>query len=286
MWFALALISAVADGSKNLFQKAVMRTQAPWPTALLENIISVLLFVPAAIINWELPGGWLPWALLFSAGTIWAGIAGIGYLTLKHTQVTLRNPLSQTRLVFALVLGVLFLHESLTWSKAAGTALILGGAIVLSYHKRRLFGRLTDPGVQLTLLGAFLGALVAIIDKAALQHFNPSVYGAFVYTIPTIILACIVLPKVKGKLEFSLAWREHKWFIMIIAFLAAFAYYLALQAYDRAEATQVYPVLRLSMVVSMLGSAALFQDEREDLARRLVGAAIVTIGAFFIAGVF
>lgn len=280
-WLIFSLISAFSDGIKSIIHRHVMKTESPYSYALIENILTALVFLPILYNEFILPTGLMPWLLLAISSILWAIISVIGFSAYKFTPVSLKTPLSQSRLIFVLILSAIFLGESIFMEKVLGTLIIFAGIIMLTFHKRRFFGRLSDKGVQLTLLSALLFSFVAIVDKKSMEFFTPGMFGFLVYLIPGIILLFFVK---KRSIE-TKSLIKTKWpYVLGVIVLGMLFYYFKLKAYTLADASLVFPIVRLGTFISVIGGLAIFKEERKEVMKKIFAAIIIVAGAILISG--
>ncbi|MBN2094551.1 MAG: EamA family transporter [Candidatus Aenigmarchaeota archaeon] len=281
LWLVFALTAALADGIKSVIHRAVMKTESVFSYALIENLLTALAFIPFLYFDFLVPTDPAAWALLMLSSALWVAVALTGFAAYKHTPVTLKEPISQSRIILVFLLSVALLKEAMSTEKIIGTLLIFAGLIAITTHKRKIFGKLSDRGVQLTILSAFLASVVAIIDKIALGYFTPGTYGFFVYLIPGLILATASrgrtnetkkLIKSKGK------------YVLAAILLGATAYYSILKAYTLADASTVFPIIRLGSFVAVIGGFAAFREERTEVLKKVVSAAVIVIGVLLLSG--
>ena len=117
------------------------------------------------------------------------------YTSIKKTEISLKEPLSQSRLIWVLIFGVVFLGEVVSISRFIGTFFVLCGAIVLVFHPEQKWGRFSDSGVRWTLGTAVISATVALVDKFALGYFPSEMYAFLAFFVPAILLSCVVYRK-------------------------------------------------------------------------------------------
>lgn len=198
----------------------------------------------------------------------------IGFHAYKFTPVSLKTPFSQSRIIFLFLFSILILSEVITLKKLLGTLIIFVGIVILTYHKRKIFGRLTDKGVQLTLLTAFLFALVALIDKTAMKYFTAGMFGFLVYLIPGLILLLFVKKRTSPTKQLI----KNKWpYVLAVIILGAAFYYSKLRAYSLADVSLVFPIIRTSTLISVLGGI-IFLNEKEDLLKKIFSTFIIVLG--------
>ncbi|PIN74643.1 hypothetical protein COV18_07165 [Candidatus Woesearchaeota archaeon CG10_big_fil_rev_8_21_14_0_10_37_12] len=135
------------------------------------------------------------------------------------------------------LLSIIILAETVTFEKTLGTLIVFAGVLILTYQHRQLFGRLSDKGVQLTLLASVLVAFVAIIDKLAMDYFTPGMFGFLVYLIPGLILLLFVRTRIRAAKKLITT----KWLPVIgVIILGMTFYYFQLKALTCRNATRVY----------------------------------------------
>ena len=281
LWLAYALISAVSDGFKSIVHRHVMKTESPYSYALIEEVLTALAFIPLLYKEFVAPTGIFPWFLVAASSVLWTIIVLTSFNAYKFTHVSLKEPISQTRLIFVFILSIILLAESITMVKGIGTLIIFFGIVTLTYHKGEVFGRLSEKGVRLTLLSALLMSIVAIIDKKAMSYFTPGMFGFLVYLIPGLILLLFV----KKRTQETKKLIKTKWpYVLLVIMFGMSMYYFNLKAYTLAEASVVFPIIRISSFISVLGGMFIFKEERKDILRKVIASIIIILGAILISG--
>lgn len=274
IWLIWALVSAFSDGIKRILHRVIMIDESPYSYALIENILTSFVFIPILITEFTIPSGIFPWLLVLFSSFIWTIIALVGFNAYKFTPISLKEPISQSRLIFLLILSIILLSEIITFRKILGTLIIFIGIIILTYHKKRIFGRLSDKGVQLTFISAFLFAFVNIIDKTAMRYFTAGMFGFLVYLIPGLLLLLFI----KKRTVQTKKLIKNKWnFILFVIILGAVFYYSKLKAYTLADVSLVFPIIRMGTLISVLGGI-LFLNEKEEIFKKVLSSVIIMIG--------
>ncbi len=262
-----------------ILHKYVLKETNPYAYALITQIISGIIFIPFVLLSkFSFPNSPKAWIILLVAGILWALVALTIFISYKDTEVSIRDPLSQTRLIWALVLGILFLKESVTSLRVIGTIVIFFGISLLLWHPERKFGRLSDPGIRWTFIAAILSALVAIADKFALRYFDVAIYGLLVYIIPSIVLLFFIKKRTQ---HVTNLFKKRGFYVILGITFSALTYYFTLRTFAVADVTLVYPLLQLGILLTVI-SGIIFLKEREHLWQKIISAILVLIGTIII----
>jgi len=280
IWLIYALIATLSASIRSIFHRFIMLTEDPYSYALLENILTAFIFIPVLINEFVFPLNITAWILVLTSSILWVFIAIVGFYAYKYTQVSLKSPLSESRVLWVLLFAIIFLKEKLIFDKIFGIILIFISLVILTYKKRKRFGDLSDKGVQLTLLTALLTAGVAIIDKSALQYFTAGTFGFLVYFIPGLILMGF------GKKHFKDVKKILKtkhYYLGLVVILGFFFYYFKLKAYEIADVTQVFPIIRLSTAFTVI-FGIIFLREKENIWKKIIATVIILFGVLLLSG--
>lgn len=175
------------------------------------------------------------------------------------------------------------LSESILLNKVVGVLIIFFGLILLTYKKGFLFAGFKDKGIQLTLLTSLLFALVAIVDKRAITFFDVGMYSFMVYFIPGLFLLLLMD---KQKFDNTKKLIKSKWIFLILSALLGFSYFFDLKAYQLMDANIVLPILRTSTLVTVIFGMIFFKEERTQVFKKLLAAAIVILGTLLLSGFY
>jgi drug/metabolite transporter (DMT)-like permease len=278
LWLVFALISAFLRGLDDVVHRFVMREQVHRPVhyAFIFNVLCIFVFLPFALADFRLPSELVPWILLAGSCLIYTVLNIIAFYAYRVTEVTILSPLTNARVLLVFLLALAFLGEAFTMSKLAGTLFIFLGVVLLTWSGG-LFRRFRERGVQLVMVTVLFSSFVSLIDKVAVQYFSAGVYGLLVWLIPAMILGVIAYRELP-KLKHTITKRLH--YILLASIFISFAYFFELTAYKLpgAQISLIFPILRLSPLVSTTLGIALL-GERKELGRRILGALVMIAGA-------
>ncbi len=107
----------------------------------LATLIRTAIILPLAALVVTLTGQWRPLGALPTRSVVFLILSGLGtgaswlcyYRALQLGPVTRVAPFEKISVVLAIILGVVFLGEPVTLKLAAGTALIVSGALLLAW---------------------------------------------------------------------------------------------------------------------------------------------------------
>lgn len=273
--FGFVALAIICNVFNKILDRYVARDVSPYAFSWLTQIIAAVILLPFAWPYLAFPESNTAWIALGAAVVIWTTMSTLVYVTIKKTEVSIKEPLSQSKIIWALLLGVFILGEAFTTKKIIGTVIIFLGMSVLIFHPERKLGRLTDPGVLWTLGTAVLAACAAIIDKFALGYFRPELYIFLVYLIPGLILTGF-LPKIKDDVRHLL--KLHGKIAVTTIIFSTATYFFTIKAYSLADVTIVYPFLQLATILAVI-FGIIFLKERAHKWQKIVAAIIVIAGA-------
>jgi drug/metabolite transporter (DMT)-like permease len=278
MIFFFASIAIVGSAGLTLFDRYILKRVSAHAFSLLTQILGALLFLPIALTNLHYMNTREAWFAIAIASILWAAYSLIGSISIKKTEASIRAPLSQSKLLWAVLFGAVILKEVVTWQHMVAVFIIFIGVSVLLWHPEKRFGSLKDPGIRWTLLTAILSALVAIADKYALGFFPVELYGFLVYLFPGFIL--LAFTPNQGK-DINYLLKTNKLNLLLSAALGVVCYYATLKVYVLLEISVAYPLLPLSTLLVVFGGI-LFFKEKGNAWQKIAAAIIVIAGSVWL----
>jgi len=279
LWLLFAIISLVSSGFAGIIHRHVLRDYDWLSYAFITGILTSIVFLPPALSNFTIPADNFSYLILLDGILLWTLISAVTTKSFQYIEASERAPLKQSQIIFLLILSYALLKESLTFNKIFGSLLIFLGVILISYRKGQTFGRLSEIGTQLTLLAAALTATVSIVDKIALKYWNTGSYSFFTYLFPSLIFGVLVIKKgdqIKKLIKFRLLP------VIVSVVLQAAYYYSRLLAFSLTDVSNVFPILRLSVLVGVVGGI-IFLKEKENVPQKILSAIIMISGAWMVA---
>ena len=274
-----ALLAAFSSGIEKLIRKKVAINVDPMTFAFFFEFTGAVFALPLFILNFNLPETNYAWLFVLVSGFLWAGVAFTMAKSYKHLDASLIAPISRLRIILILILSVILLKETLNFSKVAGTFLIFASLVFLSYKKGANLSRLKEEGIIPLILSILFVSSVFMVDKFAVNFFNPSMYTFMIYFTASIILS----PWIFSKKEDVKHIIKSKFIFLVIltALLSVLYYYFTLSAFKFAEASVILPITELSSLIAVLGGI-FFLNERTDLKKKIISTTIVIVGVVLV----
>ncbi len=200
----------------------------------------------------------------------------IRFIGLSRTQV-----LTQTQPVWSTLMALAFLGERLTLGIAAGTAGIVGGAILLVRERRADRAPVPLFRFLVPVLASFTFALSPILRKFGLVYIPSVTFGMGFATLLAAFFQTSVLPIVDRK--DSRRWNARSVRAAIwgacLNTMGGLCFWMAIK---EGEVIQVAPIRRISVLFVLILSWWFFRKEEQITLRVAAGAGITVAGAALI----
>jgi len=278
MTLFFAAVAIVGYAGWALFNRYVLKTVSAHSFSLLTNVLGAILFFPIALTDLSHSNTSTAWFAIAIASAIWAIYSILSSISTKNTEASIRAPLSQSKLLWAVLFGAMILREVITWQHALAVFVIFIGVSILLWHPEKRFGSLKDVGVQWTLFAAVFSALAAIADKYALGFFSVEFYGFLVYLFPALILLAFT-PNQGSDIKHLLKTSKLK--ILVASIIGVVSYYATLKVYSALEISVAYPLLQVSTLLVVFGGI-LFFKEKGNVWQKIAAAVIVIAGSIWL----
>ncbi len=275
-WQLFTFISVLGLSVSVLLQRTLLHKHKTDPFAyaiMFQAIVGVLLLIPALIHGFTLAG--------LEKYMVPAGISvlcfGVGHIfyakTLQRVEASNFSVLFATQAVWTMALGILLLHETISWIQILGTVLIFASVFMLAGNLRKVFA---DRGVIYGLVTGLLFG-VAVYFWSYVGRYVDGISWAAISFIGTSLVVLLVRPRTVLQLRPLLrpAVLSKLWLLGIFYGLGSLT---MLFAYQLGSFAIVSPLRQTSIIVTVLLALTLLPGERNHIGRKLLAALICTIG--------
>jgi len=274
MWQLVVILSSVFSGLVSVLNKTVVSKVNPIKYAFYFNMI-IALFYLVFSPYFVLPKNELAWLILFIGGILWSLFGIFALVVYNFLDVSLIAPLSNLTPSLVLLIGVLFFNETLAFNKMLGLTLMLAGAFLITFKKKKSY-EINSKGILIMSLLIIIGSVVSFVDKISINLFNIYTYAFGIYLLPSFFISLLMRTR---NIKFGLSKDDFK-IIFIVCLMGFFAYVLTLYAYTITEVSNVSILSKVSIVVSLIGGFV-FHKEKGVL-RKSFATGLIILGALAI----
>jgi len=288
-WIIFAVMAAFGFSFSDFFKKKILNKEHAFQFLSIFNLIFLALLCIALFFvgteSLKVPPPVLG-AIFFR--TLVGVIGFILYIkSLRHLEISTVAPLINFRAIFALILGVIFLGESILGYQVAGVLIIVFGAYVIdsgghikNWHKP-LADLMHSKYIQFALYFAFFLSITAILAKKILIYVSPFTLLFYSSVFLNIFYLSITFFVYKGFKDIKLGWQIGKKFLLIAVILELAGAYFKFSAYAQpgAKIILIVPLLQVSTLVSIFLGGRLLKEKHIGLK---LGAAVLMIAGIIL----
>ena len=277
MYIIYALAAALFSGLTSVFAKTGIKDiNSLFATFLRTIIISLFLFIIVLIKN-DLSDLFL----LNKKTILFLILSGISntllwicyFKALDIGTVSKVTPVDKTSIILTLILSTIFLNEQITITKIISIILILLGTFLTI--KKDDKNNNNNKWIIYAVLTAIFTSTTTILSKIGIENTNTTLITFLRTLIVLIILMIIVI--IKKKYNFLKTIKSKSWIFIILSGLStSLSWLFYFKALSLGEASIVFPIEKLSLVVSILISV-LFLKEKINK-KQTIGIIIIIIG--------
>jgi drug/metabolite transporter (DMT)-like permease len=273
----LALGSTLGFGAAFVLTQFGLKWMPPWLGAAFSIPTSTLLFWCLAPFSVDMTRADLGAAALFVCVGLFfpATVTLLNFESNRLMGPNIAGAVSGMAPVFAVLLALILLGETLRAPQVFGIAAIVGGVMLMYRGERRIFPPWSLWLLFLPLAAAAIRGIVQPIIKLGLERWpNPIAAVVVGYTVSSAVLIVVALVR-HGGFVHPFDRRGALWFaaVGICNGLAVLSMYAAL---GRGSVALVSPLVASYPLVTLLLSLAFLKQERISL--QLVAGVAVTVG--------
>lgn len=279
-WQTYTLISVLCLSLSVILQRILLHKDKTNPIAyviVFQGIVGVLLMIPAVLNGFTLAG----LAAVAFPALVSIVLFGLGHVvyarTLQRVEASAFSVLFATQAVWTMLLGMLFLRESLTILQLLGTVLIFASVGIAARNAVNVF---RERGTVLGLLTGLMFGVAVFAWSYVGRYVDPLSWSAISFvgtTLVVLILKPSSVMKMKPLLRTSVLWK-------LLALGAAYGLgsFMMLMAYKYGSFAVVSPLRQTSIIVTVLFALLLLPAERNHLKRKIIAAIVCTVGVVLI----
>lgn len=286
----ITLGAALALASQSLFLRIGTRDSQPSDAVFVVILVNLVMLVPPVAIFYYPNYGLTRLSVgAFVAAGLFGTVVGrlLKYTSIKRIGASRTEPITATNALFATVLGVVVLGETLTPLHGVGVVLIVGGVAAIAWetsHENPEGVSVRELGIGLLIPfgAAFAYALEPIFASIGIGEGTPALVGLTIKTVVATVLYASY-ERWRGDLTVSGKWsfRNVRWFLLagVANTVFLFGYYVSLSL---APVSVVVPIIITSTLFVVLLSAVCMPAHLERVTWKLIAAATVVVGGVLV----
>lgn len=298
MWILFVLIYGILKGVRDVAKKLAVSKSGVTEVLFVYTLIAFLFTTP------EIPNaGGVPakemLLIAFKSFIIFVAFL-CSFHAIKKMPVSLYGVLDLSRMLFAFIIGIVWLKESPGWLQITGMILVSAGLLLLRFNplaakkapegpsevisagetenKGILIGGERVAGIVLIMafVSTFLNAVSGNLDKYLMSTGNvTSGQLQFWYMLFMLIYYGIYVLVTKTKITKGVWKNKYVWVISILFFIADRCLFIA-NGYPDSKVTVMTLLKQICVVVTILGGRFIFKEK--NIGYKLFCAGIVIAG--------
>ena len=278
MYIIYALLAALFSGLTSVFAKnGINNIDSLLATFLRTIVISLFIFI-ILIFNNSLSNI----TVLSSKTYLFILLSGISntllwicyFKALALGDVSKVTPIDKTSIILTLLLSYILLNEPITSIKVVSMILILFGTFI-STNKTSTDYKESNKWILYAVLTAIFTSTTTILSKIGLDKRYTDTTTFLRTLVVMVILTIIVISKKKYKTIKQIT-KKNLLFIILSGLTTSLSWLFYFKALSIGEASIVFPIEKLSLVVSIIFSKIFLKEHLSK--KQLLGIIIIIIG--------
>lgn len=285
MWIWLVLLYGILKGVREIVKKKALAQNSTIEVLFMYTFLSFAIVLPTA----KRAMGVEPRLYLYIAMKSFVIFLAwmCSFRAIKRMPISLYGVLDLSRVLFATLLGVIVLQETLGFPQLVGLLLVSAGLLFLKYQPKTLreAGRLTGETVEakivvMAFLSCLLNALSGLLDKLLMREITSDQLQFWYLLFLTLFyLAFILISRTTVNWKRTVC-NQWVWLLSLLIVIADRALFVA-NGMAGSRVTVMTLLKQAGCVVTILAGRYLFHEK--NTGHKLVCAAVIIAG--IVAGV-
>ncbi len=272
-WVLLTLAYGLMKGVREIVKKKSLQKSTVMEVLFFYTLFGFLLLLPDAKEAAGVPADQMGYIALKAFIIFLAWIAG--FHAIEKIPISIYGILDLSRVLFATVLGVVVLRETLAGNQIIGLLLVAGGLLMLRLKKAKEPEITGAVYVLLAFASCLLNALSGLLDKLITRTVT-SVQLQFWYMLFLVLFYGGYLLVSRTKVRFREAVKNYWIWILSILFIVADRALFIANAMPESRVTVMTLVKQAGCIVTILAGKWIFHEK--NIGYKLICAAVIIAG--------
>ncbi len=272
-WVLLTLAYGLMKGVREIVKKKSLQKSTVMEVLFFYTLFGFLLLLPDAKEAAGVPADQMGYIALKAFIIFLAWIAG--FHAIEKIPISIYGILDLSRVLFATVLGVVVLRETLAGNQIIGLLLVAGGLLMLRLKKAKEPESTGAVYVLLAFASCLLNALSGLLDKLITRTVT-SVQLQFWYMLFLVLFYGGYLLVSRTKVRFREAVKNYWIWILSILFIVADRALFIANAMPESRVTVMTLVKQAGCIVTILAGKWIFHEK--NIGYKLICAAVIIAG--------
>lgn len=276
MWITLVCVYGILKGIRDIIKKKAMEKSSAMEVLFFYTLISFLFVTPEIKTAFAIDFHYIGFIMIKSAIIFIAWICS--FKAIKKLPIGFYGIMDMSRVIFASVLGITVLGETLTDNKIIGMILVLLGLLFVNLGQKKDADRAKPIYIGLVLVSCMCNAVSELLDKMLMKSMNSSQLQ-FWYMFFLVILYLGYMLVTKTKIEWKKLLKNY--WIIVLSLLFVIGDKALFIACSKQDSTVVAMTLikQCSVMITIIGGRIVFKEKRTVY--KLICAALIVAGIVF-----
>lgn len=272
-WVLLTLVYGLLKGAREIVKKESLKKNSVVEVLFFYTLFGFLLCIPASRDIASVDTQYLPLVFLKSFVIFIAWI--LSFKAIKSLPISLYGILDLSRVLFATVLGVIVMHETIGLKQGAGLILVIIGLLLLKRRQSDEKEDIKPIVVVLALTSCMLNAVSGLLDKILTQYISASQLQ-FYYMLFLTLLYLTYLIVDSSEVNIKAAVKNYWILILAIMFIIADKALFIANANPESKITVMTLIKQSGCIITILAGKFIYKEK--NMLHKFICATIVIAG--------
>ena len=280
---AIALCAAIVYALSFILSKRGLRHSTPITITFVSFLVQTVVLFGVVFAYTGLPDtSTLLFFIYVISGILQALVRQLTYIGIEKIGAARSGPIRASVPIWSAAIAIFFLGEKMTVAIAAGTLLVVGGILLISWHAGEAVKDFRPWYIAAPLLAALLGGVIYPLRRYALRFSHEQIYFGAVVGAVGFLCVCIylALPTTKETLVWN---RASLGYFIAGGALESLGLLLVFYALTFGPVILVTPMTATLPLWIVLGGKFFLRDVEKITPRIVAGAAFVVAGTIAMA---
>lgn len=272
-WVFLTLVYGLLKGAREIVKKESLKKSSVVEVLFFYTLFAFLMCIPAssdiALIDFKyLPAIFIKSLVIFIA---WI----LSFRAIKSLPISIYGILDLSRVLFATLLGILVLRETVTRNQVIGLVLVAAGLILLKRRKSDEAEGIKPLVVILALISCMLNAVSGLLDKILTHYVTPSQLQ-FYYMLFLSLLYLLYLIVDRSEVNIKSSVKNYWIWLLAIMFVIADKALFVANADANSKITIMTLIKQSGCIITILAGKFIYKER--NMLHKFICAAVIIAG--------